>query len=184
MSTAIKTMTAEELLAMPGDDFRYELIDGELKQMSPAGRRHGKYAARAARLLGNHVEENDLGDVYAAETGFLLKRNPDLVRAPDVAFVSKKRVEEIGDADGFFPGAPDLAIEVVSPGDTADEVEEKVALWFKHGARAVWVMYPKARAIVVHRPSGHGVRLTESDVLDGEDVVPGFRLSVADLFAS
>lgn len=183
MSTITKLMTAEELLALPRGEFRYELINGELKQMSPAGRRHGKHAANAARVLGNYVADNDLGDVFAAETGFMLRRSPDLVRAPDAAFVRKERVEEVGDSEGYFPGAPDLAIEVVSPGDTAYEVEEKIATWFEYGARGVWVMYPKTHTIVVHRSSGEVARLTEGDTLDGGDVVPGFRLKVADLFA-
>lgn len=182
MSTVTRLMTAEEFLVMPDDGFRYELIEGELKQMSPAGRRHGKHAARALRVLGNHVEENDLGDVFAAETGFVLKRNPDLVRAPDVAFVRKERVEEVGDAEGFFPGAPDLAIEVVSPGDTAFEVEDKVETWLKYGTRAVWVLYPKTRSVNVHRSRNQVRRLTGDDTLDGEDVVPGFICPVEKLF--
>lgn len=182
MSAITKLITAEELLIMPDDGFRYELIEGELKQMSPAGRRHGKYALRVGRILGNYVEENNLGDVFAAETGFILKRSPDLVRAPDAAFVHKERAEEVGDAEGFFPGAPDLAVEVVSPGDTAFEVEDKVDTWLKYGSRAVWVLYPKTRSITVHRSRNQVRRLTEDDTLDGEDVVPGFSYPVKKLF--
>lgn len=183
MSSVTKPMTAEQLLNMPDDGFRYELIEGELRRMSPAGRRHGKHALRIGRVLGNHVEAMDLGDVFAAETGFVLKRHPDLVRAPDAAFVCKARVAEVGDAEGFFPGAPDLAIEVVSSGGTADDVEEQVETWLRYGARAVWVLNAKVRGVTVHRATNRVTRLTEGDTLDGEDVVPGFSVPVATLFA-
>ncbi|MCP9495573.1 MAG: Uma2 family endonuclease [Pyrinomonadaceae bacterium MAG19_C2-C3] len=182
MTTSTALMTAEELLKLPRGVYRYELIEGELIQMSPAGQRHGKHAIRIAAPLAVYVEDNDLGEVFAAETGFLLKRNPDLVRAPDAAFVRKERVDEVGDVDGYFPGAPDLAIEVVSPNDTAFEVEEKVEMWLRFGALAVWVLNSKVRAVTVHRSGNKVTRLTEGDMLEGEDVVPGFSIAVAKLF--
>lgn len=182
MTTSTALMTAEELLKLPRGVYRYELIEGELIQMSPAGQRHGKHAMRIAAPLKVHVDDNDLGEVFAAETGFILKRNPDLVRAPDAAFVRKDRVEEVGDVDGYFPGAPDLAIEVVSPNDTAFEVEEKVEMWLRFGALAVWVLNSKVRLVTVHRPGNKVTRLTEGDTLEGEDVVPGFSIAVAKLF--
>lgn len=183
MSTEVKLMTAEELLAMPDDGFRYELINGELKQMSPAGHEHGKIAMRLSRRLSNHVEENKLGAVYAAETGFKLKTNPDLVRAPDAAFVRAERVAAASQVMGYFPGAPDLAVEVVSPGDKVSEVEEKVETWLQFGAQLVWVVSPRLRTITVYRSRTEIAILTVEDTLDGADVVPGFRCAVADLFA-
>ena len=125
MSTAVETITAEELLKMPDDGFRYELIRGELKKMPPPGHVHGRVAMKFGWRLAQHVKANNLGIVYAAETGFLLETDPDTVRAPDCAFVSRERLAAIGDAEGYLPGAPDIPVEVISPGDTYTEVEEK-----------------------------------------------------------
>jgi len=125
MSTVVQSITAVELLNMPDDGFRYELIRGELKKMPPPGHVHGRVAMKFGWRLAQHVETKNLGNVYAAETGFLLETDPDTVRAPDCAFVSRDRLAAIGDVEGYLPGAPDLAVEVISPGDTYTEVEEK-----------------------------------------------------------
>ncbi|RMH91081.1 MAG: Uma2 family endonuclease, partial [Calditrichaeota bacterium] len=175
--------TAEELLHMSGDGFRYELVRGELRKISPTGQRHGRIANRIATSLSNHVWEHDLGDVFAAETGFKLSENPDTVRAPDVAFVCRERLEQVEDQEGFFPGAPDLAVEVISPGDTYSQVEEKVRDWLDAGARMVVVTDPRTRSVKVYRSCKDVRVLTEDDLLDGEDVVPGWKLPVKDIFA-
>ncbi|MDQ1557424.1 MAG: hypothetical protein QOD32_484 [Pyrinomonadaceae bacterium] len=138
---------------------------------------------RLAIPLGKFVAENKLGEVYAAETGFKLKTNPDTVRAPDVSFIRQERVEQVGDTEGFWPGAPDLAVEVNSPGDRIGEVEEKVQAWLNAGARLVWVVSPKLRVVTVCRSLNDIETLTEKDTLDGGEVVPGFRFPVAELFA-
>jgi Uma2 family endonuclease len=182
MSTTAQLMTAEELLSMPDDGFRYELVEGELRRMSPAGHNHGRIAIRLTVPLGKYVEEHGLGEVYAAETGFLLKENPDTVRAPDVAFVRQEQVEAIGEAKGYWPGAPDLAVEVNSPGDTVAGVEDKVAEWLEYGTRLIWVISPKLRTVTVYRSLTDIVTLTERDSLDGGEVVPGFQYPVAKLF--
>src|SRR5207253_9652908 len=116
MSTAVETITAKELLNMPDDGLRHELIRGELKKMPPPGHVHGRVAMKFGWRLAQHVETKNLGNVYAAETGFLLETDPDTVRAPDCAFVSRDRLAAIGDVEGYLPGAPDLAVEVISPG--------------------------------------------------------------------
>ncbi|HEY9403107.1 MAG TPA: Uma2 family endonuclease [Pyrinomonadaceae bacterium] len=183
MSTTTQLMTAEELLAMPRDGFRYELVEGELKRMSPAGHSHGRIAMRLAIPLGKFIADNNLGAVYAAETGFKLKSNPDTVRAPDVSFIRQERVEQVGDTEGFWPGAPDLAVEVNSPGDRVGEVEEKVREWLSAGAQLVWVVSPKLRVVTVYRSLTDIRTLTETDTLDGGEVVPGFQFPVAELFA-
>jgi Uma2 family endonuclease len=176
-------MTAEELLSLPDDGSRYELIEGELRQMSPAGHNQGRIAMRLAVPLGHHVEENGLGEVYAAETGFTLKTNPDTVRAPDVAFIRQERVDEVGDTKSYWPGAPDLAVEVVSPNDKVSEIEEKVKEWLEAGTSLVWVVSPQLKTVTVYRSLTDIVILTEKDMLDGGEIVPGFLYPVAKLFA-
>lgn len=167
---------------MPDDGHRRELIRGELRTMTPAGHPHGRIAVRITWPLARHVEENGLGAVYAAETGFLLSRDPDTVRAPDVAFVRRERMEEAGDAGGYWPGAPDLAVEVVSPGDAYAEVEGKVAGWLRAGSRMVVVVDPSNRTVRVHRSLTDATTLAGDGEIEGGDVVPGWRLPVRDVF--
>jgi Uma2 family endonuclease len=135
-----------------------------------------------ARSLGNHVEAHGLGEVATNEPGFLLTTNPDTVRAPDVAFVRRERLDRVNPERGYYPGPPDLTIEVISPNDLYDEVDEKVAEWLEHGTRMVLVVNPRRKSIAVHRP-GRDVRIRGiEDTLDGEDVVPGWTLPIRDLF--
>jgi len=175
-------MTAGELLAMPDDGYRYELVKGALIRMAPAGSEHGEVAMDLAGPLHRYVKEHNLGKVYAAETGFKLESDPDTVRAPDIAFVGSERVKQTGRPKGFWPGAPDLAVEVVSPSDIVSEVENKVAEWLSAGAQMVWVVSPKLHAITIYRSLTDIVMLTEKDTLDGGDVVPGFQIRVAEIF--
>jgi Uma2 family endonuclease len=182
MVTANQLITAEELLRMPDDGFRYELVRGELRKMAPAGHTHGRIAINVTTPLDQHVRAHNLGAVYAAETGFKLASNPDLVRAPDVAFIRQERVEEVGDVEGYWPGAPDLAVEVISPSDTYADVHEKVCDWLDAGTRMVILVMPRKRAVIVYRSLTDIVMLTEHDTLDGRDVVPGWKVPVRDLF--
>ncbi len=175
-------MTAEELLNMPDDGFRYELVRGDLRKMSPSGYVHGKIAMSIGSPLEVYVKANGLGEVCAAETGFKLESDPDHVRAPDAAFVRRERAEEVGDAQGFFPGAPDVAIEVISPSDSYTEVEEKVADWLDAGTLAVIVVDPRRRIVKIHCSPTDVVVLTEADTLDIGDVVPGWQMPVRDIF--
>ena len=163
MSAVVQLITAEELLNMPDDGFRYELIRGELKKMSPPpGDVHGRVAMKFGWRLAQHVETKNLGTVYAAETGFRIEKDPDTVRAPDCAFVSLKRREEVGEVQGYFPGAPDLAVEVVSPSDTYAEVEEKALDWLSAGSSIVLVLTPRKRTIAVYRSDSEIVILDEN----------------------
>src|SRR5687768_15778940 len=114
MATQVQLITADELLTLPRGEFRYELVRGELKKMSPAGHEHGAIIMQLAAPLAQYVKDKKLGRVYAAETGFKLETNPDTVRAPDIAFIVTARVEAVGKARGYWPGAPDLAVEVLS----------------------------------------------------------------------
>jgi Uma2 family endonuclease len=182
MSTTSGHLTADDLLRMPDDGHRYELVRGELRRMPPAGHVHGRVTINFTTPLDQHVRAQSLGAVYAAETGFKLASNPDVVRAPDVAFVRRERVEAIGDVEGYWPGAPDLAVEVVSPNDVYTEVEEKVFDWLDAGARLVVVLNPRKRAVTAYRSLSNIVVLTEKDALDCSDVVPGFTIAVREIF--
>jgi Uma2 family endonuclease len=182
MVTEVQSLTADDLLRMPDDGFRYELIDGELRKMAPAGSQHGRVVLKVTIPLGEFVDRNDLGVVFAAETGFKLRTDPDTVRAPDVAFVTKRRFAEVGDVPGYWPGAPDLAIEVLSPGDRFSEVEEKVFDWLDAGTRLVIVLDPRKRTGTAYR-SRSSIRVhTDAETLDASDVVPGWTFEVARAF--
>ena len=182
MTTKTRLMTADELLRMPDDGNRYELIRGELKKMAPTGGFHGKQTHYVQISLGLHVHANNLGVVYAAETGFLLETDPDLVLAPDVAFIRRER-QHLGDTARYIPVAPDLAVEVISPSDRLTQVHEKALEWLAHGVRMVIVVNPRNRTVQVYRSPTDIATLTEADTLDGGDVVPGWRMAVADIFA-
>ena len=182
MTTQTRLMTAEELIAMPDDGYRYELVRGEIRKMAPPGAYHGKSATRVGRSLANHVDENDLGEVYIAETGFRIGSDPDHVRAPDVAFVRRERENEVGETHGYFPGPPDLAIEIISPYDIYREVDEKVQDWLDAGTRMVIVVNPRRRNVTVHLPDSVPIVLTEEDILDDGDVVPGWKIAVRTVF--
>ncbi len=183
MSTEVKLTTADDLLALPRGQFRHELIDGELKKIPPTGHNHGRITMRLSVPLGQYVQERELGEVYAAETGFKLRSNPDHVRAPDLSFIRARRVQEVGDTKGYWPGAPDLAVEVLSPNDVVSEVEQKVGEWLEAGASLVWVLSPKMRTVTVYRSRTDIKILTEKDTLDGGPVIPGFQYPIAKLFA-
>jgi Uma2 family endonuclease len=182
MTTEVKRITAQELLLMPDNGMRRELIQGELREMPPSGHRHGQVAIKISWPLAQYVEEHGLGVVYAAETGFLLERDPDTVRAADAAFVVASRVAQVTNERGFFPGAPDLAIEVISPGDSYTEVEAKVEEWLTAGCRMVVVVNPRNRTVKVYRRLTDIKVLTMDDTFDGDDVVPGFQLLINRLF--
>lgn len=175
-------VSADELFALPADGFRYRLIEGELRQMAPAGEEHGRTISPIAYYLYGHVKSNKLGATYGAETGFILARDPDTVLAPDVAFVSAARASELRAHRGYAPGAPDLVVEVVSPGDSAHEVEEKVLLWLNAGVKMVILVHPRTRTVTVYRSREQIRILDEHDTLSGEEVVPGWQLPIHLIF--
>lgn len=167
---------------MPDDGFRYELVRGELRKLPPASSDHGYLALEVGAELRNHVKAIQLGRTFGAETGFKLASDPDTIRAPDAAIVRQERVAEAEHTKGYWPGPPDLAIELISPGDTYSEVEEKALEWLNAGTHMVVVMDPRKRTVTVYRSREEIRVLTEADTLDGADVVPGWRVSVKELF--
>ena len=171
-------MTAEELLRLNLPDKRTELVRGVLVVREPAGYQHGDVAMRLAAAIYTHVEAHGLGRVFAAETGFTLARNPDTVRAPDVAFISTARLPD-PPPRGFAELAPDLAVEVLSPDDRPGAVLAKVADWLNAGARLVWVVDPLRVIARVYRADGSESILDDPDALRGEDVLPGFEYTLS-----
>ena len=182
MSPTHTLVTADELFMMPDDGFRYELVKGELRRMPPAGSEHGAVIMNIGTPLDQFVKAHGLGVVFGAEMGFKIASDPDTVRAPDLAFIRRERIPPGGLPRGFWPGAPDLAVEVISPGDTYTEVEEKVNDWLSAGTRMVLVLNPRTRMVTVYTSPTDVVRLTESDTLDGGEVLPGFTCRMAALF--
>jgi len=182
MSVKPKLVTAEQLFEM-GSDARYELVRGELREMTPAGFEHCKIAGRLAGPLGVYVQQNNLGEVLVAEPGFVLQKDPDIVRSPDVAFVAKARIPEAADQPKFAKLAPDLAVEVVSPNDRAEDVDEKIQQYLDAGAKLVWVIHPRTKTVVEYASPDRIRKLTQDEALEGGDVIPGFSTPVSSLFS-
>ncbi|HEU0021538.1 MAG TPA: Uma2 family endonuclease [Dehalococcoidia bacterium] len=182
MSTQKTSYTAADLMRISSQGQRCELVKGELVEMAPAGGRHGLIASRIDRRVGSFVEQNNLGGVFAAETGFRLARNPDTVRAPDVAFVTRERLPAEDLLVGFPDLVPDLVVEVVSPSDSAGAVQAKLEDWLRSGASLVWVVYPDTRSVAVYRSLDQVSILTPGDSLEGGAVLPGFSCPVSELF--
>jgi Uma2 family endonuclease len=173
-------MTAEELLHTSIPDKRVELIRGVLAVREPAGYRHGRVSMELASLLWQHVKGRGAGQVLSAETGFKLASDPDTVRAPDVAFITRERLPD-PQTRGFPELGPDLVVEVLSPDDRPGETLTKVGDWLEGGARLVWVIDPERRVARVYRQDGTETHLAESGMLEGEDVLPGLSCTLTSI---
>jgi len=178
-TTSTALMTAEELMNLPRDGFRYELINGELEKMPPPGLPHGRIALRLSIPLGQFVWDHGLGEVFATNTGFQLTSNPDTVLAPDFAFITKERWSEI---EGYWPGPPDLAVEVLSPSDPPGKVKQKISRWFSFGTKQVWIVDPKHSTVTVYRSPSDTTTFSGSDCLEAQDLLPGLRISLDRIF--
>jgi Uma2 family endonuclease len=176
-------MTAEQLESLPDDNLRRELVRGEVIEMTPAAAESGRIGGRIAMSIGAHAAAGDLGIMYIPDAGFLLAHDPDTVRMPDVAFVAKRRAALHPPAAGFFPGAPDLAVEVVSPTDSATDLQLKVTEYLEAGTQLVWVVYPTTRQVAVYTPGMEVTVIPEGGTLLGDPVLPGLSIPVAEIFA-
>ncbi len=182
LSAPHSRMTAEELFDLPDHGSRFELVQGELAHMPPTGGEQGALAVRIGRLLDEHVQAHDFGVCCGAETGFILQRDPDTVRAPDAAVVLKSRIPQTGIPAGYWPFAPDPAVEVVSPSDRLAEVHVKIAAYFAAGTRLVWLVEPETRMVQVYGSAREVEVVGTEQEFEGAEVLPGFRCEVRRLF--
>jgi Uma2 family endonuclease len=167
-------------------DVRRELINGELVVREPVGRMHGRLTGRLSRWLVEHVERQGLdGEVLVGDVGFILSLpyDPERVRGPDVAYVSRDRLPADHPPEKFVRGAPDLAVEILSPSDDPVDVQQKVRDWLDGGGRLVWVIAPRAKLVTAYRADGSAHLLREHEALEGEEVLPGLSIPLSDLFA-
>lgn len=181
MSTST-LVTADELFQRSGDGCRYELIAGELIMMSPSGWRHGEIVGNLHTLLGNYVRQRNLGSVFGAETGFRLARNPDTVRAPDIAFIAKEHWPSKKPTEAYWPGGPDLAVEVLSPSDSPNAVADKTKAWMSAGT-VVWIVDPENESVSCHVSPNDLRVFAAGEQLLGEPVVLGFVCEIDEIFS-
>lgn len=181
MPTLTKTWTEKELLALPKDRGKYELVDGELVFMPPAGFEHGDISGEALSRLRTYVRRKKLGRVVDGQTGFWMKSGN--LRSPDVSFVSKQRLLKLTRLPtGFFLGTPDMVVEVLSPDDRMSNIEKKIRDYFESGTKLLWLVNPVTRTVRVYRDPDNYRLLTIKNNLAGEDIVPGFSMAVKKLF--
>jgi len=181
--SATTAFVAASAPPIPEGEIDYELVRGEVRPVVPVNYGHLRIVGRLIARVGSFVEEHDLGDV-GPEGGFVLERDPLTLLAPDISFVRKDRVPPPGERDGFPQLAPDLVIEVLSPSNSAVEMEERVALYLEAGVRAVWIFNPKRRTVTTHGPDGVARTLRADETLDGGDILPGFRMVVGEAFGA
>ena len=175
-------LTGEDLWKIVADGSRYELSKGELLPMTPVGMRHGAVVSNLDRLLATYAKDNNLG-LVGPEIGFRLARNPDTLRAPDVAFISKERLEKAGGIpEKFADFPPDLAVEVLSPEDTVSEIQKNVEEYLAGSVPMVWIVDPANQRVTVYRSLQDIKILSADQELDGGDVLPGFRIKVTEIF--
>jgi Uma2 family endonuclease len=179
-AVAEKLMTTEEFERLSETKQR-ELVRGKVVETMPPGAEHGSLALTIAILLRNWLKQNNLKGYVAVESGYVLARNPDTTRGPDVSYIRAERIPKTGIPKGFWRLAPDLAVEVVSPGETADEIRDKVHDFLAAGTPLVWVVYPRTKEVIVHTPDGLARTYGINDVLES-DVLPDFKCKVKDFF--
>ena len=174
-------MTAHDLWLLPDNGMRRELVRGEVSETMPPGGQHGAIAVILAMLIRMWARRG-AGGYVGVEAGYVLAHDPDTVRGPDVSYVRGERIPASGVPEGYWDLAPDLAVEVISPSETAEEVREKVRDFLTAGTPLVWTIYPRTREVIVHTPDGLARTYQEGDVLEYPDILPGFTCTIAELF--
>ena len=182
MSTQKTLLTADEFFRLYSHkDGRYELVDGEVVEMAPVNEQHGDSAFNISGAFYIYSRRMGTGR-GGVETGYRVRQNPDTVRGPDVSFNLRARHEGESASAGFVTGAPDIAVEVVSPSNTAAEMERKVAEYLAAGSQRVWLAYTSTRTVVVHRANGTTINYAGDDVITDEELLPGFTLPLSEIF--
>ena len=181
-ATPAKPLTAGDLLRLYSEGVRGELIRGELCEAMPTGHEHGRIVVSLVVEMKNFVKPRKLGTLTASDSGVWLERDPDTVRAPDIAFFSAEKMPPATRVSGYSEVVPDLVVEVASPGDSFRETNDKALMWLGFGVRVALVVRPDTRSLDVHRQGHPVLRLEESDTLEGFDVLPGFTCAVRDIF--
>ena len=176
-----KPVTADELAKISAEG-RLELVREEVLEMAPSGFEHGAIVAKLTMLMNHHATTDRLGKVVTGDVGFLLSREPDLVRAPDIAFLASESIPTGLASRRFVESAPALVVEVVSPTDRANDIVERVDDYLKAGARIIWVVYPSSQQVVEYSSPGESRILRPGEMLDGGGVLPGFSCPVGDIF--
>jgi Uma2 family endonuclease len=177
-------VTVEEFYEKALEGFRGELVKGELRETMPTSILHGIIAGRIAIILGMFVLQNKLGEVLTAETGFKLFVNEKTVRVPDVAFLSNEKLAQVEDFSKFFNGTPDLAVEVISPSETYDDVQEKLEDYLASGVKIVWLVRPKQKTVTVYHSIFDFKIFSETGEIEGENVLPNFKCKLSDIFGN
>jgi Uma2 family endonuclease len=183
MATTEKLLTAEQFEQLPDDGKLYELIDGELREMAPTVNWHGEVESNLVIRLGSHVQRHALGRVSCGEVLYIVRRNPDRVRAADIAFIRQERVPPIEARQHIMEVIPDLVVEILSKNDTVEDISDKIDDWLGAGVQMLWIIDPFRRTVTIYQP-GHDPRLLgEHGTLEGEPTISGFRCPVAEIFA-
>ena len=182
-TTSTALMTAEELMELPDDGFRYELVNGELEKMPPPGFPHGRIAMRlCVYCLDSSYWSMDWVKQSLLTPAFKLTSNPDTVLAPDFRLLQRSVFAKGKDIEGYWQGPPDLAVEVLSPTDRAGKVKAKISRWFSFGTKQVWIVDPKHSTVTVYRSQSDTTMFSESDYLEAQDLLPGFQISLERIF--
>lgn len=179
-SSAQSLITGEELAAMHNSELT-ELIKGEIAPLMPTGHPHSFYEGNITGFLFNFVRKHKLGRVLTGEVGIYTHRQPDSIRAADVAFISHQRLAQV-QSTSFLDICPELIVEILSPTDSWSEVYEKIEEYFSVHAQLIWIIDPRRQRIHVYHSATNVTILTDKDMLTGSNILPGFEISVAELF--